>query len=101
MTTEQQTETIADSEVDVEQPPMYRCILHNDNYTTMEFVIQVLTEIFGKPIDQAKKIMLEVHERGQAVVGIYTKDIAESRVRTTTYAARRSGYPLRCTFERA
>jgi ATP-dependent Clp protease adaptor protein ClpS len=74
-------------------------ITFNDDYTTMEFVVEVLTSDFSKPQEEAVGIMLKVHEAGKAVAGIYSLDIAESKILKVTEKARRSGFPLKLTME--
>ena len=98
------TEHREDSEVLCEQelrePSMYRVFLHNDDYTSMEFVVQILVEIFHKNAEQATALMLTVHEQGQAQCGVYTHEIAESKVAQVHTRARRAGFPLKCTLEK-
>lgn len=81
------------------EPKRYAVFLHNDDYTTMEFVVEVLTSDFSKPQEEAVGIMLRVHEEGKAVAGIYSYEIAESKILKVTEKARRSGYPLKLTME--
>jgi ATP-dependent Clp protease adaptor protein ClpS len=81
------------------EPKRYAVFLHNDDYTTMEFVVEVLTSDFSKPQEEAVGIMLKVHEAGKAVAGIYSFDIAESKILKVTEKARRSGFPLKLTME--
>jgi ATP-dependent Clp protease adaptor protein ClpS len=88
-----------DNELELRQPQLYRVILHNDDYTTMEFVIDVLKKIFKKSTDEAEEIMWKVHEKGQAVCGVYTYEIAETKVEQVKVLARQNGFPLLATFE--
>ena len=88
-----------DSELELREPQLYRVILHNDDYTTMEFVIDVLKKIFKKSTDEAEEIMWKVHEKGQAVCGVYTYEIAETKVEQVKVLARQNGFPLLATFE--
>lgn len=81
------------------KPKLYKVILHNDNYTTMEFVVHVLQNIFHKNHAEATHLMLYVHMKGQAVIGLYTFDIAETKVKQVLELAREQGYPLLCTME--
>ncbi len=83
----------------VEVPRRYQVLLHNDDYTTMEFVVLVLEEIFHHPHQRAVEIMLDVHHRGLGVAGVYPRDIAETKARKTMELARRQEYPLRCSVE--
>lgn len=80
-------------------PRLYRVLLHNDDYTAMEFVVDVLVRFFGKTATEASRVMLEVHHAGVGVAGVYTRDVAETRVAQVTAEARREGYPLLLTTE--
>jgi len=92
---------VAEAEEKVEQPKLYKVLLHNDDYTTMEFVVEILEAIFNMPEDQAIQVMLNVHVRGVGVAGIYTFEVAEMKVAKTIAAAREQEYPLLCTMEEA
>ncbi|WP_319408906.1 ATP-dependent Clp protease adapter ClpS [uncultured Desulfosarcina sp.] len=81
------------------EPPMYRVLLHNDDYTTMEFVVEILMYVFSKSPESAAKIMLNVHHQGVGVCGSYPHEIAETKIDTVHNLARESGYPLRCSME--
>lgn len=83
----------------IKEPPMYRVILLNDHYTAMEFVVLVLQEIFHKNSDEANRIMLSVHHSGSGIAGVFTKEVAETKVALVTQVSRDNGYPLRCTLE--
>jgi len=83
----------------VKRPNMYKVLLHNDDYSTMEFVIHVLERYFFKTPEEAQEIMLTVHNEGQGVCGIYTFEVAESKVAQITRLARENGHPLKCSFE--
>jgi ATP-dependent Clp protease adaptor protein ClpS len=83
----------------VERPKRYKVLMHNDDYTTMEFVVDVLMSIFRKSETEAVRLMQTIHEKGKAVCGIYTKEIAETKVAQTIGLARSNGFPLRCTME--
>ena len=85
--------------VDVKRPKMYRIILLNDDYTSMEFVIEVLVAIFHKTASEATKIMLDVHEKGKGIVGIYPYDIALTKIIQTENAAQAKGFPLKAIME--
>ena len=86
-------------EVETKEPPMYKVILLNDDYTTMEFVIMILEQVFKRSPEDARSIMLSVHERGAGVAGIYTKEIAETKIATVHHHAIQNEFPLKCTME--
>ena len=83
----------------LQQPKRYKVLLHNDDYTTMEFVVHVLQKFFQKSRADSQSIMLEVHSRGMAICGIYTYEVAESKTTQVVKYARENGHPLKCTFE--
>ncbi|MGE5343551.1 MAG: ATP-dependent Clp protease adapter ClpS [Candidatus Omnitrophota bacterium] len=83
----------------VKKPKMYRVILFNDDYTSMDFVVNILMAIFDKPAAEANKIMLDVHKKGQGVCGVYTYDIAMTKINQVHYEAQQEGFPLRCGYE--
>lgn len=85
----------------VEKPPLYKVLLYNDDYTTMEFVVYVLKAVFHKPEPDAVRIMLAVHHQGVGVAGVYTYEIAEAKVEKVTQLARANDFPLLCTLEEA
>ena len=78
---------------------MFKVLLHNDDYTTMEFVVEILMYVFHKTVDDATRIMLNVHQKGIGVCGVYTHDVAETKVETVHRLARENGHPLKCTME--
>lgn len=80
-------------------PPMYKVLLNNDDYTPMDFVIEVLVRFFNVDSDKANQIMLTVHYRGRAVCGIYTAEIAETKVMQVTQYAKKHQHPLMCSME--
>ena len=80
-------------------PRMYKVILFNDDYTTMEFVIEVLQRFFSINRERAQQIMLKVHNDGSAVCGVYSRDVAETKVSLVTEFAKQHGHPLRCGME--
>lgn len=86
-------------EDEVREPRQYKVLLHNDDYTTMEFVVHVLMVVFRKDQAEATHIMLMVHEKGIGVCGVFTAEVAETKVALVHKLARREGYPLRCTME--
>lgn len=83
----------------VKRPRLYRVLLHNDDYTTMEFVVHVLMKFFRKSHAEASFIMLTVHTKGVCAAGIYPRDIAETKVSDVTRYARENGHPLMVTME--
>lgn len=90
---------VAEAEEKVEKPSLFKVLLHNDDYTTMEFVVEVLESVFNMPEDQAIQVMLNVHVQGVGVAGIYPFEIAEMKVAKTTAMAREQEFPLLCTIE--
>jgi ATP-dependent Clp protease adaptor protein ClpS len=85
----------------LKKPHMYKVLLHNDDYTTMEFVVYVLQGIFHHNEADAMQIMLHVHKNGIGVAGVYTREIAETRIAQVESLARRHEYPLRCSMDEA
>jgi len=85
----------------LQEPKMYRVILHNDHYTSMDFVVEVLMIVFHKAAAEATKIMLDVHKKGAGVCGVYTYDIASTKVSVVHTMAKRREFPLKCSLEEA
>ena len=83
----------------LDRPKMYKVLLHNDNYTTMDFVVLVLVSVFHKSEIEAIRIMLDVHRKGIGMVGVYSREIAETKVERVTQLAREAQFPLLCTME--
>lgn len=81
------------------RPPLYRVLMHNDDYTTMEFVVAMLQGIFHKPLEEATRVMLQIHRKGHGVCGLYPFEIAETKIDRVHRQARESGFPLRCSME--
>jgi ATP-dependent Clp protease adaptor protein ClpS len=96
---DEQSGTATISKQKLQRPRMYKVLMHNDDYTTMEFVILVLQKFFNKNYDDAQAIMLDVHKQGFGVCGIYTYEVAESKVAKVIKYARDNGHPLRCSTE--
>ena len=92
-------EVITSTEKELKEPPMYKVILHNDDYTTMDFVVQILKTVFNKPHEKAVQIMLEVHKKGYGVCGVYPAEVAETKVAIVHYLARENEFPLKCSME--
>lgn len=100
MPTKQNSNTVLAPERAKTKPPgMYKVILFNDDYTTMEFVIEVLQRFFSCDFERAQQIMLKVHIEGLAVCGIYSRDVAESKINQVAEFAQQHGHPLRCGME--
>jgi ATP-dependent Clp protease adaptor protein ClpS len=84
---------------EVQPPAMWRVLLHNDDYTTQEFVVWILETVFNKPEADAFAVMMKVHQSGLGVAGIYTRDVAETKVNATRKLAEQHEYPLLVTME--
>jgi ATP-dependent Clp protease adaptor protein ClpS len=97
--TRHERELVAEAEPKLKRPPLYQVILLNDDYTPMEFVVDVLERIFGMDRTTATRVMLEVHTRGKGVCGVFTFEIAETKVAQVTTYARQHQHPLLCTME--
>ncbi len=82
------------------KPSLYKVLLLNDDYTPMEFVVQILETYFSKNHEEATRIMLHVHKRGVGLAGVYTYEVAETKVALVMAAARRQQHPLQCTMEK-
>ncbi len=88
-----------DYELMLDEPSMYRVLLHNDDYTTMDFVVMVLKKVFHKTQEQAEQIMLDVHKKGKGVCGVYTFEIAQTKVEQVKLLAKQNEFPLLATYE--
>lgn len=97
--TDQDSETLVDDKVELEEPSLFRVILLNDDYTHQNFVVDILVTIFRKSIIDAERIMLTVHLKGQGLCGVYPKQIAEAKADMVHQRARAEGFPLRCVIE--
>jgi ATP-dependent Clp protease adaptor protein ClpS len=84
-----------DNELDIEEPKKYKVLLLNDDFSTMDFVIEVLMNVFRKSFDESEKIMLDVHNNGSGICGVYTHEIAFTKVAQVKTMARKAGYPLK------
>ena len=91
---------LSDIEEDIDEPFMYKVFIHNDDYTTMEFVVAILMSVFNKSMEEATIIMLNVHKEGVGLCGVYTYEVAETKVSTVQTVARKEGFPLKCTMEK-
>jgi ATP-dependent Clp protease adaptor protein ClpS len=92
---------VTETKKKLKRPPLYKVLLHNDDYTTKEFVVQVLQYVFHKEQTEAVQIMLHVHKKGIGVAGVYTYEIAETKVAVVESLARQHEYPLKCSMEEA
>lgn len=95
------SEIVSEQNTKVEKPRMFRVIMHNDNYTTMEFVVDVLKSIFRKSENEATAIMLDIHKKGMGICGVYILDVALTKAEQVGIRAEESGFPLQCTCEEA
>lgn len=92
--------TIEKTKKEIKEPDKYKVILLNDDFTTMEFVVEVLVKVFQKDVVSATKIMRQVHEKGQGLVGLYSYDIARTKVSEVHQMAKSREYPLKCRIEK-
>ena len=92
---------VAPAKPDLKQPPKYRVLMLNDDYTPMDFVVEVLESIFGMSRTSATRVMLEVHTRGKGICGVFTFEIAETKVAQVNSFSREHQHPLMCTLEEA
>ena len=92
---------VAPSRPETARPPLYSVMLLNDDYTPMDFVIEVLTRFFSLDLERATQVMLHVHTRGRGICGVFTREIAESKVAQVNEYSRMNQHPLLCTMEKA
>jgi len=97
---DRQTGVVVKSKPKTKKPSMYKVLLLNDDYTPMEFVVHVLERFFNKSRPEAERVMLHVHRRGVGVCGVYTYEVAETKVTQVIDFARRNEHPLQCTLEK-
>lgn len=95
-----QTRPAAGVQAKIRQPPLFKVLMHNDDYTTMEFVVDVLQRVFHKPPTEASRIMLHIHFKGIGMCGVFPYEVAETKVARVHAMARAQGYPLRCTLDK-
>ncbi len=93
-------ETLPEDRVELQEPPLYKVLLHNDDYTTMDFVVIILESIFNKDTTEATKIMLDVHNQGIGVAGIYTREIGETKIAQVHRLAKTKQFPLKCSLQK-
>ncbi len=97
---QQDSNVLEKTRQDLKKPSKYKVLMLNDDYTTMEFVVDILKKVFGHSTLEATSIMLNIHKHGQGLAGIYTKEIAEAKVSQVHSAARSRGFPLKCEMEK-
>jgi ATP-dependent Clp protease adaptor protein ClpS len=97
----ERTEFFEDAETELAEPPMYRVVLLNDDYTPMDFVVMILMTVFRKDRQAAENIMMNVHRQGRGECGVYTYEVAETKVQTVKTLAQAEKHPLRCVMEEA
>lgn len=95
------TTTRVREKTETAEPPQYRVLLLNDDYTPMDFVVSLLVSVFRKGVGEATRIMLDVHEKGAGVCGVYPFEVAETKVEQANGLARQAGHPLQCDLEPA
>ena len=100
-TLDNQSKTDVRTQARTRQPPMFTVVMHNDDYTTMEFVVEALVKVFHKTPTEANRVMLHIHFKGAGICGTYPYEIAETKIGKVHDLARREGFPLRCTLEQA
>ena len=100
-TAENQTRSEVKSRASIKRPPMFTILMHNDDYTSMEFVVEALIAVFHNSPTEANRIMLHIHFKGAGVCGVYPFEVAETKVSKVHDMARREGFPLRCSLEQA
>ena len=96
---EEELEHALELALELEEPQMYKVLLHNDDYTSMDFVVDVLTGIFHKSHAQAEQIMLQIHEKDKAICGVYSFEIAETKAQQVKQKAKQNEFPLLATIE--
>lgn len=94
-------EVVVETKKKIKRPPLFKVLLHNDDYTTKEFVVQVLQYVFHKENAEAVQIMLHVHQKGIGVAGVYSYELAETKVALVESLAKQEEYPLKCSMEEA
>ena len=100
MSEEMQSSVVTKTRVKTKRPPMYKVVILNDDYTPMDFVVHVLKNCFHKSHEEAVSIMLQVHHNGSGVCGIFTRDVAETKVEQVISSSKQNEHPLRCVMEK-
>jgi ATP-dependent Clp protease adaptor protein ClpS len=88
-----------ESEEETKEPPLFKVLLHNDDYTTKEFVVTILVSVFNKSLDDATNLMWKVHKSGVGIAGVYPFEVAETKLNITKATARENGFPLKVSME--
>ena len=96
-----QGSVLEEDSVKTKEPPLFKVLLHNDDYTTMEFVVSILENVFNKTTQEATRVMLHVHNDGVGIAGVYTKEICETKITIVHGLAKKHEFPLRCSMEQA
>lgn len=96
---ETQGDVLTETRQKTERPRMFKVLLHNDDYTTMEFVVGILQRVFNRSMTDATQIMLSVHNQGRGVAGIFTAEVAETKIEIVHTMAQADGFPLKCSME--
>ena len=96
---DRQEETIVEIDEEITEPPMYKVLLHNDDFTTKGFVVEILMGIFNKSLEEATHLMWHIHKNRVGVCGIYPLEVAETKITQVTALARENGFPLKSTME--
>jgi ATP-dependent Clp protease adaptor protein ClpS len=91
---------LTDEKTKVKEPPLYKVLLHNDDYTSMEFVVLLLEKVFNKSTAEATRIMINIHQQGLGIAGVYLKEIAETKMAIVHDLAQKNEYPLKCSIEK-
>ena len=97
---ESEGSVVTEKKQQTKRPSMYKVLLHNDDYTTMDFVVEVLMTVFQKSMEEAILVMLNVHRQGRGMCGLYTLEVAETKMNSVHALARNKGLPLRCSVEK-
>ena len=92
--------TLSITKEEAKEPSMYKVLLHNDDYTTMDFVVEILITVFNKSTEESILIMMSVHRQGIGICGLYTFEVAETKMNSVHALAREKGFPLRCSIEK-
>jgi len=98
--TDIQEKTRKREKTELQEPPLYKVLLHNDDYTTMDFVVMILETVFHKDTSEATRIMLNIHHQGLGIAGVYTREIGETKVAIVHDMARNKQFPLKCSLEK-